>query len=198
MNIVLFGPPGAGKGTQSSKLIEKYGLAHISTGDVFRYNIKNQTPLGIEAKGFIDKGELVPDSTTIGMLEDEFKKNSESKGVIFDGFPRTVQQAEALDSLLGRYDTSITCMLALKVPKDELKKRLLERGKVSGRSDDQNEELIQNRIDEYEAKTAPVAEYYNKQNKLSSVDGVGSIDAIFNTLCTEIDAFAGLNSAASK
>ena len=187
LNIVLFGPPGAGKGTQSEYLIKHYSLNHLSTGDIFRANIKNGTELGILAKSFMDKGDLVPDEVTIKMLESEFDKTSKTNGFIFDGFPRTEKQAEALDEFLSRKGTAITKMLALEVNDDELMKRLLERGKISGRSDDQNPEIIKNRIVEYNNKTAPLKNYYSKQNKFSSINGIGSIDEIFNRLKQAID-----------
>lgn len=188
LNIVLFGPPGAGKGTQSEKLIQKYGLTHISTGDLFRYNIKNETPLGKEAKSYIDEGKLVPDQVTIGMLEAELLNHKEAKGVIFDGFPRTVAQAEALDELLEKLGTSITKMVALEVGEKELVARLLDRGKTSGRSDDQNVDLIKGRVKEYNEKTLPVANFYKEQGKYKAVEGVGSIDEIFERITKAIDA----------
>jgi adenylate kinase len=188
LNIVLFGPPGAGKGTQSEKLINKYGLAHLSTGDIFRANIKGGTELGTLAKSYIDKGQLVPDEVTIGMLESELKKHQDAKGFIFDGFPRTSAQAEALDTLLAKMDSSITMMLAFEVEEEELRKRLLLRGKDSGRADDQNPEVIQNRINVYNNETTPVKHFYTKQNKYKGIVGVGEIDEIFNELCKAIEA----------
>lgn len=187
LNIVLFGPPGAGKGTQSEKLISHYGLVHISTGDVFRFNIKNETELGKLAKSYMDKGELVPDSVTIDMLGAEVEKNPNAKGFIFDGFPRTSAQAAALDELLKGKNTSVTLMVALDVPEEELKTRLLKRAEVSGRADDADPAVIQNRIEVYKAQTAPVAEFYKAQNKLSLVNGVGSIEEIFGRICSAID-----------
>ena len=187
LNIVLFGPPGAGKGTQSEKLIEKYNLLHLSTGDLLRAEIKSQTQLGLEAKTLIDKGELVPDAVVIGMIENKINENSDVKGIIFDGFPRTVAQAEALDVVLNEKDTPISGMIALEVEDAELIKRLLERGKTSGRSDDQDESLIANRIVEYNSKTKPVADFYASQNKFASVVGVGSIDEIFTSVCGAVD-----------
>lgn len=187
LNIVLFGPPGAGKGTQSEKLIAKYGLVHLSTGDIFRYHIKNQTTLGLLAKSFMDKGELVPDEVTIGMLEDKVDQNIGAKGFIFDGFPRTTNQAEALDKLLSAKNQKVNGMLGLEVPENELKERLLKRAEVSGRPDDANPEIIQNRINVYNRETAPVKGYYEKQNKYSAIKGVGSIDEIFSSLCKAID-----------
>ena len=190
LNIVLFGPPGAGKGTQSEKLIEKYGLTHLSTGDIFRKNIKSETELGILAKSYIDKGQLVPDEVTIGMLKAEVKVQENPKGFIFDGFPRTVNQAEALDEFLKEIGTSITGMVALEVEEEELIKRLLERGKTSGRADDQNVETIKNRIEVYNKETSPVAEYYSQQGKYQGVYGIGSIKEIFDKICGAIDAVA--------
>jgi len=187
LNIVLFGPPGAGKGTQSKKLQEEYNLGHISTGDIFRENIKNKTELGIQAQQYMNAGKLVPDNVTIGMLEKEFEKNKESKGIVFDGFPRTVAQAEALDRLLSNYKKSITCMVELKVENEELIKRLLLRGKDSGRSDDKNEELIRERINEYNLKTAPVASYYKRKNTYQSVQGIGSINTVFKSICEALE-----------
>ena len=187
LNIVLFGPPGSGKGTQSEKLIQKYGLIHLSTGDIFRANIKNETELGKSAKGYMDKGDLVPDEVTIGMLEAEVNKHVNPKGFIFDGFPRTAAQAEALDRFLDSKGWKITGMIALEVDDEELKKRLLLRGKDSGRPDDQNPDIIANRINEYNTKTAPLKSYYEAQGKYRGVYGIGEIDQIFSTLCLEID-----------
>jgi adenylate kinase len=188
LNIVLFGPPGAGKGTQSEKLIEKFQLIHLSTGDLLRSEIAQQTELGLQAKLLMDKGELVPDAVVIGMIRSKLEHNQQANGFIFDGFPRTAAQAEALDNLLSEKSTSINCMLALEVDNEELTKRLLLRGQDSGRADDQNEEIIRNRIKEYNNKTAPLKEFYSAQNKFHAVNGIGSIDEIFNTLCTEISA----------
>jgi adenylate kinase len=187
LNIVLFGPPGAGKGTQSAKLIEKYHLVHLSTGDIFRANIKSATELGVLAKSYIDKGQLVPDEVTIGMLAGEVNKNPDANGFIFDGFPRTQAQAKALDELLVSKGTSITMMLALEVEEEELRKRLLLRGKDSGRADDQDPAVIQKRIDVYNGETMPVKEFYQLQNKYKGIDGIGDIEDIFNALCAEID-----------
>ena len=188
LNIVLFGPPGAGKGTQSAKLIEKYGLAHLSTGDIFRTNIKDGTALGNLAKSYIDKGQLVPDEVTIGMLESELNKHSEAKGFIFDGFPRTTAQAEALEALLAKKNAEINMMLALEVEEEELRKRLLLRGKDSGRADDQNPEVIQMRIDVYNSETTPVKHFYTKQGKYKGIDGIGEIEVIFDSLCHAIES----------
>lgn len=188
LNIVLFGPPGAGKGTQSAKLIEKYGLAHLSTGDIFRANIKGGTDLGNLAKSYIDKGQLVPDEVTISMLESEVNKQPDAKGFIFDGFPRTSAQAKALDTLLAKLNTSITMMLALEVEEEELRKRLLLRGKDSGRADDQDPAIIQKRIDVYNNETSPVKDFYTQQNKYKGINGIGEIETIFDDLCKAIEA----------
>lgn len=187
LNIVLFGPPGAGKGTQSTKLIEQYGLVHLSTGDIFRANIKGGTDLGILAKQFIDNGQLVPDEVTIGMLASEVNQHTDAKGFIFDGFPRTQAQAKALDELLLSKGTSISMMLALEVEEEELRKRLLLRGKDSGRADDQDPTVIQKRIDVYNGETMPVKDYYTAQGKYKGIDGIGAIETIFNALCEAID-----------
>lgn len=186
-NIVLFGPPGAGKGTQAEILKEKYGLIHISTGDVFRYNIKNETALGMLAKSFMDKGDLVPDEVTIDMLKAEVNKNSDAKGFIFDGFPRTESQAKALDEFLTEKGESINGMVALEVEENLLVARLLKRGETSGRPDDQDESKIRNRFNEYETKTAILKDYYLAQNKYFGVNGVGSIEEITERLCTVFD-----------
>ena len=192
LNIILFGPPGAGKGTQSEKLISKYQLVHLSTGDIFRTNIKGATSLGMLAKSFMDKGQLVPDEVTIQMLQDHADKYKDPKGYIFDGFPRTQAQASALDEFLNSRNTSITMMLALEVEEEELKKRLLIRGKDSGRSDDTDPAIIQNRINVYNNETAPVKEFYLKQDKYFGILGVGSIDDIFKRICDTINHNVGL------
>lgn len=189
LNIVLFGPPGAGKGTQSERLIEKFGLIHLSTGDIFRANIKGETELGLLAKSYMDKGQLVPDEVTINMLRAEVLKNKLSKGFIFDGFPRTNNQAVALDSFLSELNTSITMMLALEVEENELKSRLTKRAEISGRVDDADPAVIQKRINVYNSETAPVKEYYQNQNKFVSIDGIGSIDDITTRLFAAIDNF---------
>lgn len=187
LNIVLFGPPGAGKGTQSEKLIAKYSLVHLSTGDILRGEIKAGTSLGLEAKKIMDAGNLVPDEVVIGMIDSKLEQNKNTAGFIFDGFPRTTAQAESLDKLLASRNTSITMMIALEVNDEELTKRLLLRGKESGRADDQNEQIIRNRINEYNNKTAPLKNYYTKQNKFHGVNGIGSMNEIFSSLCSVID-----------
>lgn len=187
LNIVLFGPPGAGKGTQSEKLIEKYNLTHISTGDLFRKHLGEGTELGKTAQKFMDEGNLVPDEIVIGMVDDKISSTPGTQGFIFDGFPRTIAQASALDALMQRNNSQINTMLALEVPEEELMKRLLNRGITSGRTDDQDVEKIKNRIKVYNSETTPVANYYDKQNKLNSIYGVGSIDEIFRNLSDVID-----------
>lgn len=191
LNIVLFGPPGAGKGTQSEKIIAKYNLVHLSTGDLFRKHLKEGTDLGKKAQSFMDEGRLVPDEVVIGMVDDKMESTAGAAGFIFDGFPRTVPQAEALDRLLTEKGESISLMLLLDVPKEELIKRIQERGKTSGRTDDQDLEKINTRIEVYEQETLPVAEYYQQQNKLRKIYGVGGIEKIFDDICQEIDAIKG-------
>lgn len=186
-NIILFGPPGSGKGTQSEKLIAAYGLKHLSTGDLLRTEIANQTVLGLEAKSIMDRGQLVPDEVVVGMISSALDNNPQAQGFLFDGFPRTVAQSEALDKLLRLKNTEIGVVLALEVSEEELVNRLLNRGLTSKRSDDTNEAVIRARIAEYRDKTAVVAEYYNKLNKVEKVCGEGTVDEIFNCLCSEID-----------
>ena len=187
INIVLFGKPGAGKGTQAEFLKGKYNLIHLSTGDIFRFNIKNDTDLGKLAKTYMDKGDLVPDEVTIQMLQNEVDKNPDSAGFLFDGFPRTISQAEALDSFLETKNQSITATIALEADDEVLVQRLLERGKTSGRPDDQDEEKIRNRYQEYNEKTAPLMNYYKEQNKFYAVNGIGSIAEITERLSAVID-----------
>ena len=189
LNLILFGPPGAGKGTQSEKIIAKYNLIHLSTGDLLRSEIQAGTELGLRAKTLMDQGLLVPDEVVIGMIEHKLKDHRDAAGFIFDGFPRTVKQSEALDELLARYQESISVMVALVVDDEELLARLLNRGKTSGRPDDQNEELISNRIHEYNSKTKPVADYYQGQKKFVSIDGIGEKESIFEEITKAIARF---------
>jgi adenylate kinase len=189
LNLVLFGPPGAGKGTQSQKLIEKFGLIHLSTGDLLRAEKDQGTELGLEAKKLMDDGKLVPDAVVIGMISNKLDANKDAKGFIFDGFPRTVAQAEALDNLLSSKQSSISGMIALEVTDAELEQRLLLRGKSSGRADDANPEVIRKRIKEYNDKTAPVAGFYQGQNKYTSINGIGSVEDIFTSINTVIDTY---------
>lgn len=187
LNLVLFGPPGAGKGTQSVRLIEKYNLVHLSTGDILRGEIANGTPLGLEAKKIMDQGILVPDEVVIGMISNKLDQNRQANGFIFDGFPRTQAQAAALDKLLSEKNTAINAMLALNVDDEELIKRILGRGKDSGRADDADPVIIRKRIEEYNAKTAPLIHYYKAQGKFHAIEGIGTVDQIFNLLCGAID-----------
>ncbi len=189
LNLVLFGPPGAGKGTQSQNLIEKYSLIHLSTGDILRNEISNGTELGLEAKKLMDQGVLVPDEVVIGMISNKLDANKDANGFIFDGFPRTVAQAAALDDLLASKNEAISGMIALEVDKEELEKRLLLRGKDSGRPDDQNPEIIKKRVEEYNNKTAPVANYYKEQNKFTGVNGIGEINEIFAAISEVVDSY---------
>ncbi len=186
LNLVLFGPPGAGKGTQSENLISKYGLVHLSTGDILRSEIERGTALGKKAKEIMDKGELVSDDIVIGMIESKLDDNTNAKGFIFDGFPRTAAQAVALDDLLQKKGTGISGMLALEVDDEELTTRLLKRGESSGRADDRNEEVIRRRIQEYNNKTLPLKNFYNEQGKFHSIKGIGTIDEIFRSLVDRI------------
>jgi len=186
-NLILFGPPGSGKGTQSEKLIARFGLKHLSTGDILRSEIKNGTPLGLEAKNLMDQGKLVPDAVVIGMIRAALEHNPNAKGFLFDGFPRTNAQADALDALLAEKNTSIHVVLALQVSISELVKRLLNRGLTSNRTDDRDESIIGSRIEEYERKTAAVADHYKKFNKVVYIPGEGSVEEIFGKLCGEIE-----------
>lgn len=186
-NLILFGPPGSGKGTQSDKLVAKYGLKHLSTGNLLRQEIADQTPLGVEAKNFIDKGQLVPDEVVIGMVDSYFDQHKDAKGFLFDGFPRTVAQAVALDKLLELKKTGIAALIALEVSEEELVQRLLNRGKTSGRSDDTNEEVIRKRFAVYMHETTPVATHYQEAKKYMAIKGEGTVDEIFEALCTQID-----------
>jgi adenylate kinase len=185
-NIILFGPPGSGKGTQSEKLIAAYGLKHLSTGDLLRSEIAKQTVLGMEAKSIMDRGQLVPDAVVVGMISSALDSNPEAKGFLFDGFPRTVAQSEALDKLLQEKNTGIGVVLALEVSEEELVHRLLNRGLTSGRSDDTNETVIRARIKEYQDKTMVVSDYYSRFDKVVKVKGEGTVDEIFASLCSEI------------
>lgn len=187
LNIVLFGPPGAGKGTQAIKLKEKYNLVHLSTGDILRKEIGDGSELGMQAKSFMNKGELVPDELVINMIENCLNKYKDSNGFIFDGFPRTTEQAQALDNLLEKHDTEIDTMLSLEVDDEELVDRIIKRGKESGREDDKNESVIFNRIITYNKKTAPLKNYYDEQGKYNSITGVGSVDEVFDRLTASIN-----------
>jgi len=187
INLILFGPPGSGKGTQAAKLVEKYELVHISTGDLFRYEMGNDTPLGKEAKSYIEKGGLVPDSVTIGMLKNKVEANPGAKGFIFDGFPRTVAQAEALDNLLDEMGTAVSGLIALDVSDEEITQRIMLRGQTSGRTDDNDEKIVRNRIEVYKNETTPVFDYYAQQDKSLKINGIGSIEEIFDRLCSAIE-----------
>jgi adenylate kinase len=188
INLILFGPPGSGKGTQAAKIIEKYNLVHISTGDLFRYEMSNDTPLGLQAKAFIAKGELVPDSVTTGMLRNKVEAHPNAKGFIFDGFPRTIYQAQALDALLSEKNTTLSALIALEADDEEIVNRIKKRGATSGRTDDNNESIIRNRIEVYKSETKPVYDYYARQDKSHSVNGIGEIDEIFSLITNVIDA----------
>jgi adenylate kinase len=187
-NLILFGPPGSGKGTQSERLVKKFNFIHLSTGDLLRNEINEKTPLGQEAKRFMEQGQLVPDEVVIGMIDSCLEKHRDAEGFLFDGFPRTVAQAEALDKLLGLKKTNISKVLALEVAEEELVKRLLLRGETSGRSDDADEKVIRNRYAIYKRDTEPVADYYKQQNKLEVIRGEGSVDEIFETLSASVSA----------
>ncbi|MBT1698898.1 adenylate kinase [Fulvivirgaceae bacterium PWU4] len=187
INLILFGPPGAGKGTQSPKLIEKYSLIHISTGDLFRKHLKEGTPLGKLAQEFMNKGNLVPDQLVIDMVDEKISESGNSQGTIFDGFPRTIPQAEALDKFLAKKNAPIKVLIELVVPEPELRKRLAERALKENRPDDAKPEVIDNRIAVYKAETVAVAEYYKQKNKYASVIGVGNVEEIFQNICREID-----------
>ena len=187
INLILFGPPGAGKGTQSAKIIEKYSLTHISTGDLFRKHLKEGTPLGKLAQEFMNKGNLVPDQVVIDMVDDKIKASGKIQGIIFDGFPRTIPQAEALDTLLAKKQTPIKVLIELVVPEEELRKRLAERAAKENRPDDTKPQVIENRISVYKTETAAVADYYKQHGKYASVIGVGDVEEIFKNICREID-----------
>ncbi len=187
LNIAIFGAPGVGKGTQSAKIVEKYNLVHLSTGDMLREETKNQTELGLKAKSYMDKGDLLPDSLIIDMIAAKVEANKQSAGIIYDGFPRTVNQAIALDEMLQSKGLSLSCMLYLEADHDTLVQRILNRGKESGRADDQNVETIENRIKNYNASTLPVADYYEKQGKSVKINGIGQLDVIFAEICKAID-----------
>lgn len=187
INLILFGPPGAGKGTQSAKIIEKYSLTHISTGDLFRKHLKEGTPLGKLAQEFMNKGNLVPDQVVIDMVDDKIKASGKIQGIIFDGFPRTIPQAEALDTLLAKKQTPIKVLIELVVPEEELRKRLAERAAKENRPDDAKPQVIENRISVYKTETAAVADYYKQHSKYASVIGVGDVEEIFKNICREID-----------
>ena len=186
LNIVIFGAPGSGKGTQSERIVEKYGINHISTGDVLRAEIKNGTELGKTAKGYIDQGQLIPDELMIDILASVFDSFKDSKGVIFDGFPRTIAQAEALKNMLAERGQDVTVMVDLEVPEDELMTRLIKRGKDSGRADD-NEETIKKRLHVYHSQTAPLIDWYKNEKKYQHINGLGTMDGIFADICEAVD-----------
>jgi len=189
-NFILFGPPGSGKGTQSLKIAEKYNLVHISTGDIFRKNIREKTPLGLKVQAIIEKGELVPDALLIEILEDALQQHSKAKGFVFDGFPRTIQQAHDLDSMLGKNKESVSLVLALEVGDGEILKRLLKRAEIEGRKDD-TKEVIENRIQIYNNQTQPLIDFYKNKKKFQSIQGIGGIDEIFKSICKIIDQHMG-------
>jgi adenylate kinase len=187
LNVILFGPPGSGKGTQAALLVERYGLLHISTGDLFRHEMSNNTPLGLQAKEYMAKGQLVPDEVTIGMLKNKVNAHPEAKGIIFDGFPRNIFQASELDKFLNEKSTEVSILLSLDVPDDEIVTRILNRGISSGRADDNDESIIRKRIEVYRNETSPVFEYYAKSGKSKLIDGLGSVEEILDRLCFELD-----------
>lgn len=188
MNLILFGPPGSGKGTQAAMLVEKYNLVHISTGDLFRYEMGNNTALGVKAKEFMAKGELVPDEVTIGMLENKVNKHSDANGFIFDGFPRTIPQAEALVDFLATKGDEIDALVSLKVGKEEIVKRILDRGKTSGRPDDNDRSIIENRIQVYENETTPVFEYFHQKGLSVEIDGMGGLQEVFTRISKVVES----------
>ncbi len=188
LNLVIFGPPGAGKGTQSQNIIDRFGLTHLSTGDLLRSEVAQGTELGLKAKALMDSGQLVPDEIVVGMIESKLKENPETKGFIFDGFPRTIPQAEALDALLAKYNTKIHKVVSLEVEEKELVQRLLSRGATSGRADDQNEALIQRRVVEYQTKTFPLIDFYKGQGKYNPLNGIGEVTEIFDKISAIIQA----------
>ncbi|MBK7233225.1 MAG: adenylate kinase [Saprospiraceae bacterium] len=189
IHLILFGPPGSGKGTQAEKLIKKYNLFHISTGDLFRAETTQKTPLGLKALEFMNQGILVPDEITIGMLKNKLHDLKHVSGIIYDGFPRTIAQAIALDHLLSESEEEIQILIALEVPDQEIVRRIVKRGITSGRADDSDESIIQKRMDEYRLKTSEVFDFYLQKNKSKSIDGMGSVDEIFDRICIELDPF---------
>jgi adenylate kinase len=186
-NLILFGPPGSGKGTQAEKLVAKYNLVHISTGDLFRYEIGHNTPLGTKAKEYMAKGELVPDEVTIGMLKNKVEAHLDAAGFIFDGFPRNITQANALDALLSEKNISISKLISLEVPENEVVIRIIKRGETSGRADDKDPEIARKRFQVYLSETTPVADFYAKKGKAAIINGVGEIEAIFNLICSQVE-----------